>query len=80
MRKTHRNKQKKKKEGATGSHTTHNNNNRDEDDSQNGGWRRKDRQSTAEKRLQKSALTPRKHCDLASDLGQILFADNYELF
>lgn len=65
VRKTHRNKQKRKKEGATGSHTTHNNNNRDGDDSQNGGWRRKNRQSTAEKRLQKSALTPREHCDLA---------------
>lgn len=51
-------KRRGRKEGATGSHTTHNINNRDEDNSQNGGegggWRRKDRQSTAEKRLQKN--------------------------
>lgn len=64
VRKTHSNKQERSKEGATGSHTTHNNK-RDEDNSQNGEWKRKDRQSTAEKRLQKSALTPREHCDLA---------------
>lgn len=56
VRKTHTNKQKWRREGATGSHITHNNKTRNEDNSQNGEWRRKDRQSTAEKGLRKCAF------------------------
>lgn len=47
-----------------------------------GEWRRKDRQSTAEKILQKSALTPWELWPRyrTSGLGQTLFACNYECY